>query len=210
MAQGVRAAHHEALEGRRQRAQDATHAHLGAQQTQLAGARVGQLEVVDAHDAHATRVDDLFVEQVTGDEDLVGLQVGEADVGGGNGEADLVVIEGLDVLAPRDHERRLAGALEGQRGDAGKDLARGNAEVVDDANLLAVDVENGVAQKLGQVDHTCSFVLAPRIGGTHARRGRGGRHGSGSDTPCGASERGTSHGVIDSQVGVSSMTLLLG
>ncbi len=89
----MRAAHHEALEGGRQRAQDAAHAHLGAQQAQLAGAGVGKLEVVDAHDAHATRVDDLLVEQVTGDEDLVGLQVGEADVGGGDGEADLVVIE---------------------------------------------------------------------------------------------------------------------
>ena len=61
-------------------AQDAAHAHLGAEQAQLV-AGLGELEVVDAHDLHALRVDDLLVQQVAGEQDLVGLQVAEADLG---------------------------------------------------------------------------------------------------------------------------------
>ena len=160
MAHRVGGAHDEALECRGQRAQDAAHAHLGAEEAQLARAGVGELEVVHAHDAHATGVHDLLVEQVSRDEHLVGLQVGEADVCCGDGEANLGLVKRLHVLAPRNHERRLAGALEGKRRDAGEDLARGDAEVVDDADPLAIGIEDGIAQQLGQIDHTCSFVLA--------------------------------------------------
>ncbi len=53
----------EALQGGRDAAQDAARADLGTEQPQLV-ARLGELEVVDAHDLHALRVDDLLVEQV--------------------------------------------------------------------------------------------------------------------------------------------------
>ena len=66
----------------RDAAQDAADAHLGAEKTQLV-AGLGELEVVDAHDLHALRVDDLLVHQVAREQDLVGLQVAEADVGCG-------------------------------------------------------------------------------------------------------------------------------
>ena len=193
VAEGVGQAKHQLLEGGREGAQDAADAHLGAEQAQLRRAGVGELEVVHAHDAHAARVDDLLVEQVATDEDLVGLQVGEADVGGGDGEANLVVIERVDVLAPADHERGLAGPLERERRDAGEDLARGDAEVVHHADLLAVGVEDGVSQHLGQVDH-CAPSREPMPGGRRQAACRmrtpGGRAWPAPDTPCGAAGGG--------------------
>ena len=75
MAKGLGQAQRHALEGGVQAAQETACAHLGAQQAQLGGARVRELEVVHAHDAHAVRVHDLLVEDVAGQEDLVRLQV---------------------------------------------------------------------------------------------------------------------------------------
>ncbi len=101
----------DALERRADTAEDAAHAHLGAQKTQLVGG-LGELEVVYTDDLHALRVDDLLVEQVSGEEDLIRLQVAEAEFGTRNVQLDVVVFERADELAPRKHERGLAGAGE--------------------------------------------------------------------------------------------------
>ena len=110
------------------------------QQAQLALARVGELEVVHAHDAHAARVDNLLVEQVARNKDLRGLQIRKAQIGRAHFERDLVLVEAVDVLAPTDHERRLAGAHEGQRGHARKDFARGDTKVRDRAERFSLYV----------------------------------------------------------------------
>ena len=112
LAHRARGGDHDALEHRVQRAQKTADAHLGAEQAQLVFARRGQLDVVHAHDLHALRVDDLLVHDVAGEQHLVGLQIGEADVGGGHFEIHAIVIEALDIFTPRDHERGLAGPLE--------------------------------------------------------------------------------------------------
>ena len=157
MAEGAAHAQRDALEGRVEAPQQAARAHLGTEQAQLGGARVGELEVVHAHDAHPMRVDDLLVKDVAGEKDLVRLQVREAQVRGDDLEMDLVLVVGVHVLAPADHDRRAPLAHEGQARDAGEDLARGDAKVGDRADLLAVGVKYGVAQELGQVDHSCSL-----------------------------------------------------
>ena len=159
LAEGAREAENGALERRRQRAQDAAGADLGAEQAKLRGVGVGELEVVYADDAHAAGVDDLLVEDVARDEDLVGLQVREADLGRGDLEVDLLLVVGVDVLAPADHEGGAAGAFERKAGHAGKNLARGDAEVGNRADLLAVCCKNRVAHELGQIDHSCSLLL---------------------------------------------------
>ena len=149
---------HNRLEPRGKRAQDTAGAHLGTQKAQLRRAGVGELEVVDAHHAHSARVHDLLVEQVARDEDLVGLQVGEADVGRHDLEGHLVLVERLDVLAPADHERGPTRTLDGQCRHAWEDLSGGDAEVGHPADALAFDVINGIAQQLGQIDHANSSV----------------------------------------------------
>ena len=131
-------------------------AHLGAEQAQLGGAGVGELEVVHADDAHAAGVHDLLVEDVPGNEDLVGLQVREANLDGGHLEVDFLLVVRVHVLAPGDHEGRATRALEGKARDAREDLARGNAEVRDAADLLAISGVDRVSHELGEIDHLCS------------------------------------------------------
>ena len=101
-------------------------------------------------------VHDLLVEDVAGQEHLVGLQEREAQVGRDHLEVDLPLVVGVHELAPAHHDRGAARAHEGQARDAWEDLAGGDAEVGDRADLLAVGVKNGVAQELGQVDHARS------------------------------------------------------
>lgn len=147
-------------------------AHLGAEQAELRGAGVGELEVVHAHDAHAARIDDLFVQDVAGEQDFIRLQVGEANVGGHNPEADLIIVKGFDVLTPTDHERGLAGTGEGEARYAGEDFARSDAEIGNDAKLIARSIEYWIPQELGEVDHACSLRLHPsRRRRKHAARG---------------------------------------
>ena len=45
---------------------------------------------------------------------------------------------------------------EGQAGHARKDLARGDAEVRDRPDLLAIGVEDRVSHELGEINHACS------------------------------------------------------
>ena len=53
------------LERRSDAPEQAAHACFGSEQAQALGT-VGKLEVVDAHDLHALRVDNLLVEQIAG------------------------------------------------------------------------------------------------------------------------------------------------
>jgi len=62
--------------------------------------RSGKLEVVYAHDLHALRVDDLAVEQIAGEQNLIGLKVAEADASLIDFELDAIVGDVFDVLAP--------------------------------------------------------------------------------------------------------------
>ncbi len=162
----------EALERRGDAAQDAAHADLGAEQAQLV-AGLGELEVVDAHDLHALRVDDLLAHQVAREQDLVGLQVAEADLRARDVEHDLLAVEERDELAPREHERRLVGPEERQRRHAREDLARGDRDVVDGADFLAAGIDHRLAQHLGQVDH--GFPLPPGLAARASGRSPAGR-----------------------------------
>ena len=153
----LRHVHHGLLHQRVQSAQDAAHAHLGAEQPQL-GARLGQLQIVHAHDLHALGVHDLPIHEVAGQQHLVGLQVAEADVVGIHGQRDAVLVKGVDVFAPRDHEGHAPRALEGQACDARKDLARGNGQVGNGAEALAGRIDDGLPDHLGQIEHRCSSV----------------------------------------------------
>ena len=153
LAEHLRHGHHGALQPGGQSAQDAAHAHLGTEEAQLVVAGEGELEVVHAHDLHALRVDDLAVQQVAGEQDLVGLQIAEADVVRLGVEGDPVLVERVDVLAPRDHERNLAGPLEGQAGDAREHFAGGDSEVGNGADLLALGVHDGFPHHLREVEH---------------------------------------------------------
>ena len=120
---------------------------------------------------------------------------------------DLAVAERVDVLAPRDHEGGLAWALEGQGRHAGEDLAGGDAQVVDDADPLAVGIDYGVAQQLGQVDHACSFGTS-RMAFGHACWRALRAH---PVTPLAAdSDWSTLRRVIDCEVEASSRPFLLG
>ena len=82
-----------------QPAQNATNAHFGTEQAQLR-TRGGKLEVIYAHDLHALRVDDLAVEQIAGEQNLIGLKVAEADASLIDFELDAIVGDVFDVLAP--------------------------------------------------------------------------------------------------------------
>ena len=152
LAEHLRHGHHGALQPGGQPAQDAAHAHFGAQQAQLR-ARNGQLEVVDAHHFQALRIHDLTVQQVARQQNFVRLQIAEADVVRLGVEGDSVLVERVDVLAPRDHERNLAGPLEGQAGDAREHFAGGDGEVGDGADLLALGVHDGFPHHLREVEH---------------------------------------------------------
>ena len=147
-----------ALEGRVQRPQEPARADLGAEQAQLVLPGGRQLDIVHAHDLKALGVDDLAVHKVAGEQHLVGLQVAEADVVGVHRQRDAVVVEGVDVLAPRDHERHAPGPLEGQARDARKDLASGNGQVGYGAESLALGVDHGLADHLRKIEHACSSV----------------------------------------------------
>ena len=152
LVEELRHVHDGLFQQRMQPAQDATHAHLGTEQAQLrAGLR--ELKVVHAHDLKALGVDDLAVHKVAGQQHLVGLQVAEADVVGVHRQRDAVVVEGVDVLAPRDHERHLAWTLECQAGDARKHLAGGNGQIGDGSDLLARGIHDGFPRHLRQVEH---------------------------------------------------------
>jgi len=111
-----------------QAAQDAADSHLGAQQAQLV-LTLGELEVVHADDLHALGVHDLFVEQVAREQHFIRLQVAEAQRGSFRVEHDAVLVELAHVLAPRQHERRLCRAEEGERRHAREHLARGDRDV---------------------------------------------------------------------------------
>ena len=157
LAEYLRHGHHGALEPRRQAAQDAARPHLGAQKAQLR-ARDGELQVVYAHDLHALRVHDLAIQKVARQQDLLGLQIAEADVVSRHGQPDTVLVELLDVLAPRDHERNLARPLEGQAGDAGEHLAGGDGQVGDRADLLAGRIDDGLSHHLREIEHVNSLT----------------------------------------------------
>ena len=133
------------------------------------------------------KVRDLFVQDVARDKDLVRLQVREADLGRGDLEVDLLLVVCVDVFAPGDHEGGATGALEREAGHTGEDLARGDAEIGNRTDLLAVRGVDRVAHELGQVDHSCSLMRL-----TPGRRG--------SSTPQ----------VIDWQVEVSCGPFYLG
>ncbi len=143
---------HEALKGRRDAAQDAAGTHFGAEQAQLV-ARLGQLQVVDAHDLHALRVDDLLVQEVSVEQDLVGLQVAESDLGRRDVEADFLLAERVDVLAPRQHERCLVGAEERERRHAREDLPGGDRDIAYGSDLGAGLVDDRLAEHLREVEH---------------------------------------------------------
>ena len=61
---------------------------------------IERLEVVYAHDLHALRVDDLAVEQIAGEQNLIGLKVAEADAGLIDLELDAFIGDVFDILAP--------------------------------------------------------------------------------------------------------------
>jgi hypothetical protein len=82
----------------------AASSHLGAQKAQLRGVRVRELQVVYAHDADATRIDDLLVQEVACNQHLVRLEIAEADIGLDDLQAHFVLVIRVDILAPREHE----------------------------------------------------------------------------------------------------------
>ena len=182
LAEHLRHLHAHALEQRVDGAQKASGAHLGAEQAQLVVAGGRQFDVVHSHDLHALRVDDLLVHDVAREENLVGLEVGEADVGGGILEVHAVLVKALDVLAPRDHEGRLARTLEGQRGDAGEDLARGDAQVVHDTDFLASRIHDRESEHFGKVVHSAPSICRCTPAGAHLPRCARRSHSQGSAT----------------------------
>ena len=133
--------------------------HLGAQQTQLVFARSGKLDIVYAHDLHALRVHDLLVHDIACQQHLVGLQIGEANIGRGIFEIHAVIVKMVDVFTPRDHEGRLGRALEGQRRNTREDLARGDAQVVDDAHFFTRRVDNGQFEHFGEIVHSAPMLV---------------------------------------------------
>ena len=117
-------------------AQNAAHANLGAQKTQLR-ARRGELQVVNAHELKALRIDNLLIEQIAGKQDFVGLQITEANVVRLGIKANFVFGKTVDVLTPTNHERRAARALKRQGSNTWKHLARGNSEIGHNAELFS-------------------------------------------------------------------------
>ena len=70
---------HKALDDVLERGADCTQqaagTDLGTQQAQLIFARHGELDVVDAHDLHALRIDDLLIENIARQQQLGRLQI---------------------------------------------------------------------------------------------------------------------------------------
>ena len=156
------------LKGGMHRAQQAPHAHLGSEQTQLILARTRKLQVVYAHDLKALRIDDLLVEDIARQQQLIGLQEGEANVGIARLEMHTGFVHMVHVLTPANHERRLARSLERERRDMGEDLARSDAEVVHNTKLIAVHIQNGQLEHLGEIVHGAPSSRRPESSG---RRG---------------------------------------
>jgi hypothetical protein len=102
-----------ALERRSDPTQEAAQSHFGPKQAHLT-LRLREFEVVHADDLHALGVDDLLVEQIAVEQDLIGLEVGEAQIGARRVEDHPLPVELGDELAPREHERRLVRAEEGE------------------------------------------------------------------------------------------------
>ena len=132
----------------------------------------------------------------------------------GDVERDVLAVELGDVLAPRQHERRLVGTLERERRDARKDLAGGDRDVVDGADLVAAGVDNRLAQHLGQVDHgalpPCRALGAIQMreaacrpggssGGCSPREPAENREGRRGSTDCEVSRRPLSSGYRSRQ-----------
>ena len=157
--------HYRALEKGMQAAQNTAYAHFRTQKAQLS-ARLRELEVVYAHDLHALRVDDLLVEQVARKQNLVRLQVAEANVVGLDGKRDAALAEFVDVFAPRDHERHAAGALESKACNSRKHLAGGDGEVGDSADFFARRIDDRLSQHLRQIEHGCPLTLSCACGCT--------------------------------------------
>ena len=159
MAKGSRDGVDGLLEMRRNAKEQPADARLGTEQAQ-ARRTIGKLEVVDAHDLHTLRVDDLLVKQVAREQHLIRLQIRKADIRCRHVQAHAGTVIGLDVLTPRNHKRGLTRTDEGQRGNTRKDLARGDGQVTDNADLFAVFVEDGLLENLTQVDHAGGLLYS--------------------------------------------------
>ena len=153
IAEEFRRVHNGFLEKRMKAAQNAAHANFGAQKTQLR-ARRGELQVVNAHEFEALRVDNLLVEQIAGKQDFIGLQITEANVVRLGIKTNFVFRKTVDVLTPTNHERRAAGAFKRQRSNAWKHLARGNSEIRHNTELFSRRIVYGITQHVGQVEQS--------------------------------------------------------
>lgn len=198
------------------RAQQTAGTDLGTQQAQLVFARHGKLDVVDAHDLHALRVDDLLIEHVARQQELGRLQVREANIGGRRVEIHARLVDAVDPFAPADHKRRLAGTAERERRHVRKNFAGSNAKIVDHAELFAVDVQDRQFEHLTQIIQWCSPSLFLRTRPRVRRPGASGyvyacAGGTPLDayTPC--MRKKHLHGVIDCmvEVWISPVTFLL-
>ena len=153
LAEKLRRAHNSFLEKRMKAAQNAAHANFGAQKTQLR-ARRGELQVVNAHEFEALRVDDLLIEQIAGKQDFVGLQITEANVVRLGIKTNFVFRKTVDVLTPANHEWRAARAFKRQRSNAWKHLACGNSEIRHSTELFSRRIVYGITQHVGQVEQS--------------------------------------------------------
>ena len=144
-------------------------ADLGTQQTQLIFARHGELDVVDTHDLHALRIDDLLIENIARQQELGRLQVRKANVGGRRIEIHARLVDTVDPFAPADHKRRLAGTTERKRRHVRKNFAGCNAKIVHNAELFAVDVQDRQFEHLTQIIQWCSPSLSLRTAAGRAR-----------------------------------------
>ena len=101
----------------------------------------------------------------TREQQLIGLEVGQAHGGVGDVEVHAVLIDTRHVLAPGDHKGRVPRPLERERRDMGEDLARGDAQIIDHTKPIPVHIENGQLEHLGKIVHS-----APSPCGTQAPR----------------------------------------
>ena len=159
LAQVLHKAFDDMLECGADRAQQTASTDLGAQQAQLVFARHGKLDVVDAHDLHALRVDNLLVEHVAGKQEFGRLQVRKTDFGGRRLKVYTRLVDTVDPFAPADHKRRLAGTAERERRHVRKNFAGSNTKIVDHAELFAVDVQDRQFEHLTQIIQWCSPSL---------------------------------------------------
>ena len=153
LAEELRRAHNGFLKKRMKAAQNTAHANFGAQKTQLR-ARRGELQVVNAHEFEALRVDDLLVEQIAGKQDFVRLQITEANVVRLGIKTNFVFRKTVDVLTPTNHEWRAARAFKRQRSNAWKHLACGNSEIRHNTELFSRRIVYGITQHIGQVEQS--------------------------------------------------------